>query len=77
MNRFAVHIAILAGLLIFQAWNIYTAKKRRSIFVGRSSYSKIRRGRDFKVAIFLNFLWFLAIVAVTIFVVADFLNHKN
>jgi len=66
-------LAILIALLLFELWNVCTARKRGRVFVSLWSYEKKRHPRDFHVALFLNVGWVLVIVIVMFMRIREFL----
>ncbi len=77
MNHFREAIAILSGLLLFQLWNICTARRRGEIFVSFWTYSRSRSARDFKTAFFLNLVWLLVIVILIVLYITAYLRRRN
>jgi hypothetical protein len=63
-------------LLLFQAWNIATARKRGKIFVSLETYSRERNPKDFRIAYLLNIGWFVIIAIVTFIYIGNHFGFK-
>ena len=76
MDHFYKGITILACLLLFQVWNIATARKHGKIFLTFSTYLKEREPREFRVAFLLNLIWSVVIAIVTLIYVIKHFGFK-
>ena len=74
MGRLWQELIILWSVLLFQIWNVSTAKRRGKIYVSLWMYSKKRDSKSFRAALFMGVVWIVAILAVMLQRIHHFLT---
>jgi len=64
MNELLLEACILIPLLLFELWNVLTAKRRGSIFLKLRPINKRTEPEDFRTALALNIFFIGAILIV-------------
>jgi hypothetical protein len=75
MSRFLLELSIVMALLLFEVWNVSTAKKRGSVFLKLRPIIEKVEPEDFKTALMLNRVLIAVIAAVGFRLIWSFLRH--
>lgn len=75
MSRFLLELSLVMALLLFEVWNVSTAKRRGSVFLKLRPIIEKVEPEDFRTALILNRVFIAVIAGVGFYLVWGFYHH--